>query len=87
MLVNCCLIHDKCCIDYPDRRGENGKLMSDIGGHYGGEKEGETQINCVLAPCLTHLIIYLIPLDGVDRNTGGESGHLLNMSLLALGSF
>ena len=51
MLVNCCHIHDKCCIDYPDQRGENGKPMSDIGGQEGGEKGGETQINCVLAPC------------------------------------
>ena len=29
----------------------------------------------------------LVPSDGVDRDTGGESGHLLKMSLLALGSF
>ena len=28
-----------------------------------------------------------VPSDGVDRDSGGESGHLLEMSLLALGSF
>ena len=28
-----------------------------------------------------------IPSDGVDRDIGGESGQLLKMSLLALGSF
>ena len=33
------------------------------------------------------LVKLSIPSDGVDRDTGGESGHLLKMSLLALGSF
>ena len=35
------------------------------------------------------IIIFLriiIPSDGVDRDSSGESGHLLKMSFLALGS-
>ena len=28
-----------------------------------------------------------VPSDGVDRYSGGESGHLIKMSLLALRSF
>ena len=35
----------------------------------------------------THLIIYLIPLDGVDRNTGGESGHRLRIIFSAWETF
>ena len=31
--------------------------------------------------------LFIIPSDGVDRDSGGELGHLLKMSLLALGSF
>ena len=30
---------------------------------------------------------FKLPSDGVDRDSGGESGHLLKMSLMALGSF
>ena len=47
---------DKCCIDYPDQNRENGEPWVDIGGHKGGEKGGETQINCILAPCL--IVLY-----------------------------
>ena len=56
MLVKCCLIHDKCCIDYPDQKNENREPWGDIGGYYGDEKGGETQINSVLAPCPIHAV-------------------------------
>ena len=34
-----------------------------------------------------YLHTLILPSDGVDRDTGGESGHLLKMSLLAFGAF
>ena len=38
---------------------------------------------CIISRC----VLLSLPSDGVDRDSGGESGHLLKMSLMTSGSF
>ena len=51
LLVNYCLMHDKCFIDYPDQKGRMASDGVTLGVTKGVKKGGETQINRVLAPC------------------------------------